>query len=141
ENKEFDDFVIVKPNGDPIFHLAVVVDDATMKISHVFRGDDHLSNAFRHVMLFNALGYPLPKFGHLPMVLDEHGKKYSKRLHGANILDWRDDGYLPETMVNYLVLQGWTPEEKDRELFSREELIEAFTIDRLGKSAARFDMK
>ncbi len=141
ENKEFDDFIIVKPNGDPVFHLAVVVDDGLMKISHVFRGDDHLSNAFRHVMLFNALGYTLPKFGHLPMVLDVQGKKYSKRLHGANILDWREDGYLPETMINYLVLQGWTPEEEGRELFSREELIEAFTIDRLGQSAARFDMK
>lgn len=141
ENKEFDDFVIVKPNGDPIFHLAVVVDDGLMKISHVFRGDDHLSNAFRHVMLFQALGYPLPAFGHLPMVLDTQGKKYSKRLHGANILDWREDGYLPETMINYLVLQGWTPEEENRELFSRDELIEAFTIERLGQSAARFDMK
>ena len=141
ENKEFDDFIIVKPNGDPIFHLAVVVDDGMMKVSHVFRGDDHLSNAFRHVMLFNALGYSLPKFAHLPMVLDEQGKKYSKRLHGANILDWREDGYLPETMINYLVLQGWTPEEDGRELFSRDELIDAFTTDRLGKSAARFDMK
>jgi glutamyl-tRNA synthetase len=141
ENSEFDDFIIIKPNGDPIFHLAVVVDDGLMKISHVIRGDDHLSNAFRHVMLFNALGYDLPKFAHLPMVLDESGKKYSKRLHGANILDWRADGYLPETLINYLVLLGWTPEEEGRELFSRDELIEAFVIERLGQSAARFDMK
>ncbi|MCC6490402.1 MAG: glutamate--tRNA ligase [Candidatus Hydrogenedentes bacterium] len=141
ENKEFDDFIIVKPNGDPVFHLAVVIDDGLMKITHVMRGDDHLTNAFRHVLLFQALGYDVPTFAHLPMVLDEQGKKYSKRLHGANVLDWREDGYLPETIVNYLVLLGWTPEEEGRELFTREELVKAFTIDRLGKSAAKFDLK
>jgi len=141
ENKELDDFIIVKPNGDPVFHLAVVVDDGLMEVTHVMRGDDHLTNAFRHVLLFNALGYKLPTFAHLPMVLDETGKKYSKRLHGANVLDWRDDGYLAETIVNYLVLLGWTPAEEGRELFTRSELVEAFTLDRLGKSAAKFDLK
>lgn len=141
QNKEFDDFIIVKPNGDPVFHLAVVVDDGLMKISHVIRGDDHLSNAMRHKMLFEALGYDVPQFAHLPMVLDEHGKKYSKRLHGANLLDWRDDGYLPSTMLNYLVLLGWTPAEEGRELFSPDELIEAFDSNRLGKSAGKFDLK
>ncbi len=141
ENKEFDDFIIVKPNGDPVFHLAVVVDDGLMKITHVIRGDDHLSNAMRHKMLFEALGYDVPKFAHLPMVLDEHGKKYSKRLHGANLLDWRDDGYLPSTMLNYLVLLGWTPSEEGRELFTPEELIDAFDETRLGKSAGKFDLK
>ena len=141
ENKEIDDFIIVKPNGDPVFHLAVVIDDGLMEISHVIRGDDHLTNAFRHVLLFNALGYKLPTFAHLPMVLDETGKKYSKRLHGANVLDWRDDGYLPETIVNYLVLLGWTPEEEGRELFTRPELVKAFSLERLGKSAAKFDLK
>ncbi len=141
DNKEFDDFVILKPNGDPIFHLAVVVDDGLMKITHVVRGDDHLTNATRHVMLFEALGYTTPKFAHLPMVLDETGKKYSKRLHGANVLDWRDDGYLPEALINYVALLGWTPEEPNRELFSINELLEAFTIKRWGKSAARFDRK
>ena len=140
-NKEFDDFIILKGNGDPIFHIAVVVDDGLMKVTHVIRGDDHLTNAARHVMLFNALGYPLPTFAHLPMVLDESGKKYSKRLHGANVLDWRDDGYLPEALINYVALLGWTPEEPNRELFTREELVEAFTIQRWGKSAARFDRK
>lgn len=140
DNREFDDFIIVKPNGDPVFHLAVVIDDGLMKITHVIRGDDHLTNAARHVMLFNALGYDLPKFAHLPMVLDESGKKYSKRLHGANVLDWREDGYLPEALVNYLVLLGWTPGD-DREVFSREELVEAFTLERLGQSAAKFDLK
>jgi glutamyl-tRNA synthetase len=140
DNAEFDDFVIMKPNGNPIFHLAVVVDDGEMKISHVIRGDDHLTNTNRHIMLFEALGYPVPKFAHLPMVLDERGKKYSKRIHGANVLDWRDDGYLPETMLNYVALMGWSPGD-DRDIFTKEELLEAFSIKRLGKSAAKFDLK
>lgn len=140
QNKEFDDFVILKPTGDPIFHLAVVVDDAEMKISHVFRGDDHLTNTSRHAMLFDALDYPRPIFAHLPMVLDESGKKYSKRLHGANVLDWRTDGYLPETMINYVALMGWSPGD-DEEIFTRDALIEAFSVERLGKSAAKFDLK
>ena len=140
-NKEYDDFIIVKPNGDAIFHLAVVVDDGLMKITHVLRGDDHLTNAGRHVMLFNALGYPLPKFAHTPMVLDETGKKFSKRLHGANVLDWREDGYLPETMINYIALLGWTSEEEGREFFSLEDLKHLFSLKRLTKSPARFDRK
>jgi glutamyl-tRNA synthetase len=138
---EIDDFVLLKPNGDPIFHLAVVVDDGMMKVSHVIRGDDHLTNASRHAMLFDALGYDMPRFAHLPMVLDEKGRKYSKREHGANVLDWRADGYLPEALINYVALLGWTPEEENRELFTREELVAAFTADRLSKSAAKFDLK
>ena len=140
ENKEIDDFVIVKPNGDPIFHLAVVVDDGLMKITHVIRGDDHLSNTPRHVMLFKALGYGVPTFAHLPMVLTENGKKLSKRDHGSNLLDWRAEGYLPETLVNYVAFLGWNPGD-ERELFSREELIEAFDLSRVSQAGARFDMK
>lgn len=139
-NDQVDDFVIAKPNGDPLFHLAVVVDDGDMKISHVIRGDDHLTNAAKHVMLFEALGYEVPQFAHLPMVLDEKGKKYSKREHGANVLDWRDDGYLPEALINYVVLQGWSAGD-DKEVYTIEELQEAFSLERLGKSAARFDLK
>jgi len=93
------------------------------------------------VMLFEALGYPLPVFAHLPLVLDERGKKYSKREHGANVLDWRDDGYLPQALINYVALLGWSPEEEGRELFSMAELKDAFDIRRWGKSAARFDRK
>ena len=141
ENKEYDDFVILKGNGDPIFHLAVVADDIGMGITHVIRGDDHLTNTARHIMLFEALGSAPPKFAHLPMVLDETGKKYSKREKGANVLDWRDDGYLPEALINYVALLGWTPAEAGRELFTLEELKGIFTIDRWGKSAARFDRK
>lgn len=140
-NKEYDDFIIVKPNGDAIFHLAVVVDDGLMKITHVIRGDDHLTNAGRHVMLFKALGYPLPQFAHHPLVHDELGRKYSKRLHGANVLDWRADGYLPETMINYIALLGWTSEEEGREFFTLGELKRLFSLKRLTKSPARFDRK
>ncbi|MBN2309902.1 MAG: glutamate--tRNA ligase, partial [Candidatus Hydrogenedentes bacterium] len=140
ENKEIDDFVIVKPNGDPIFHLAVVVDDGLMKISHVIRGDDHLSNTPRHVMLFEALGYAVPQFAHLPMVLTEGGKKMSKRDHGANLLDWRTEGYLPEAVLNYIAFLGWNPGD-DRELFTRDELVEAFRLERVNKSGARFGLK
>ncbi len=140
-NKEYDDFIIVKPNGAAIFHLAVVVDDGLMEISHIIRGDDHLTNAGRHVMLFNALGYPLPRFAHHPLVHDENGRKYSKRLHGANVLDWREDGYLPETLINYIALLGWTSEEEGREFFTLDELKQMFTLKRLTKSPARFDRK
>lgn len=140
DNREFDDFIIIRPTGDPIFHLAVVVNDGLMQITHVIRGDDHLTNAARHVMLFNALGYPLPQFAHHPLVHDEKGQKYSKRLRGANVLDWRNDGYLPETLVNYLALLGWTPAD-GRELLTRDELVKAFTLERISSSPSRFDLK
>lgn len=140
DNREVDDFIIVKPNGDPIFHLAVVVDDGLMKVTHVIRGDDHLTNAFRHVMLFKALGYELPQFAHTPLVHDEKGQKYSKRLQGANVLDWRRDGFLPETLVNYLALLGWTPAD-GREVLTRDEMVQAFGMDRVGASPSRFDFK
>jgi len=140
DNKEVDDFIIVRPSGDPVFHLAVVVDDGLMKVTHVIRGDDHLTNAAKHVMLFEALGYTVPKFAHHSLVHDEHGKKYSKRLHGANVLDWRTDGYLPETLLNYLALLGWAPSD-DRELFTVDELIKEFSLERMGLSAGRFDLK
>jgi len=140
DNAQFDDFIILRPNGDPVFHLSVVVDDGLMKVTHVIRGDDHLTNAARHIMLFNALGYALPKFVHHPLVHDEQGQKYSKRRHGANVLDWRQDGYLPDALINYLALQGWAPGD-DREVFARKDLIEAFTVERLSLSAARFDLK
>ncbi len=139
-NSEFDDFVIAKPNGDPLFHLAVVVDDGEMKVSHVIRGDDHLTNASKHVMLFEALGYAVPQFAHLPMVLDERGKKFSKREHGANVLDWREDGFLPEALLNYVALLGWTAGD-DKEVYTLDELVKAFSLERLGKSAAKFDLK
>ena len=140
KNEQFDDFVIARADGSALYHLAVVVDDIEMGITHILRGDDHLTNASKHVMLFRALGVGPPVFAHLPLVLDERGKKYSKRDRGANVLDWRDDGYLPEALINYVVLLGWS-EGDDKEVFTRDELIQAFSLDRLGKSAGRFDLK
>ncbi|HOV74875.1 MAG TPA: glutamate--tRNA ligase [Candidatus Hydrogenedentes bacterium] len=140
DNKEVDDFIIVKPNGDPIFHLAVVVDDGLMKVTHVIRGDDHMTNAVRHVMLFKALGYELPIFCHHPLVHDEKGQKYSKRLPGANVLDWRRDGYLPEALINYLALLGWTPADGS-EILTLHQLARQFTLERLSPSPSRFDLK
>ncbi len=140
QNSQIDDFVIARSTGEPLFHLAVVDDDGQMAITHIIRGDDHLTNANKHVMLFEALGYPLPKFAHLPLVHDEKGKKFSKRDHGANVLDWREDGYLPDALVNYVALLGWSAGD-DRELYTRDELIQAFSLERLGQSAGRFDLK
>lgn len=140
-NKQYDDFIILRANGDPVFHLAVVVDDIYMKISHVIRGDDHLTNTPRHIMLFRALGADLPKFAHHPLVHDEHGRKFSKRMHGANVLDWRDDGYLPEAIINYVALLGWTSEEENKEFFTLQELLEKFSLERISKSASRFDRR
>ncbi len=140
-NKQYDDFIILRANGDPVFHLAVVVDDIYMKISHVIRGDDHLTNTPRHIMLFKALNADLPKFAHHPLVLDEQGRKYSKRMHGANVLDWRDDGYLPEAIINYVALLGWTSEDENKEFFTIQELLEKFSLERISKSASRFDRR
>ncbi len=140
ENREFDDFIILRPSGDPIFHLSVVVDDGLMKVTHVIRGDDHLTNASRHVMLFKALGYDVPVFVHHPLVHDEKGQKYSKRLHGANVLDWRNDGYLPEALINYLALLGWAPADGE-EVLTTPKLIESFDINHLSASPSRFDLK
>ena len=140
ENKEIDDFIILRPSGDAIFHLAVVVDDGLMKVTHVIRGDDHLTNASRHVMLFQALGYEVPTFVHHPLIHDEKGQKYSKRLPGANVMDWRRDGYLPEALINYLALLGWAPSD-GQELLTRDELLKLFSIERLSASASRFDIK
>ncbi len=140
-NKQYDDFVILRANGDPVFHLAVVVDDIYMKITHVIRGDDHLTNTPRHIMLFKALDASLPYYAHHPLVHDEQGRKFSKRLHGANVLDWRDDGYVPEAIINYVALLGWTSEEENREFFTLQELIEHFSLERINKSPARFDRR
>jgi glutamyl/glutaminyl-tRNA synthetase len=103
------DLVIVRSNGTPVFHLANVVDDIHMGVTHVIRGDDHVENTFRHVPLFEALGAPVPEYAHLPMIVNAHGKPYSKRDGDAYVGDYRDHGYLPEALFNYLALLGWSP--------------------------------
>lgn len=140
DNKEIGDFVIQKANGMPTFHLAVVADDISMRVSHVIRGEGHLSNTPRHVLLFQALGEPLPQFVHQPMILGHDGKPLSKRHGATNVLQFRDEGFLPEAIVNYLALLGWSPGD-DREVLSVEELVELFTLEGLKKSAGVFNYK
>lgn len=138
--KDVQDFVIVRSDGTPVFHLANVVDDVDMGMTHVIRGDDHVENTFKHIEIFKAMGATPPAYGHLPMIVNNMGKPYSKRDGAAFVGEFREQGYLPETLFNFLVLLGWAPGD-DREMMTREEMIEAFTLDRCKSSAARFDMK
>ncbi len=138
-NAELDDFVLIKSDERPTYNFAVVVDDGHMKISHVIRGDDHISNTPRQVHLYEALGYRPPKFAHLPMILGHDKTRLSKR-HGATSVDaYRASFYLPEAMVNYLALLGWSYDGK-RELFSFKALIEAFSLKKVSSNPAVFDL-
>ena len=140
QNALLDDFVIMKSDGRPTYNFAVVVDDTDMAISHVIRGEDLLSSTPRQLLLCQALGISPPQFAHLPLLLGSDRAKLSKR-HGATALTWyRDEGYLPEAMVNFLALLGWSPGE-DREIFSRQELIERFSLEGVGKSGSVFDLE
>ncbi|MCO5060981.1 MAG: glutamate--tRNA ligase [Kiritimatiellae bacterium] len=134
------DFVIVRSDGNPVFHLANVVDDIHMGITHVIRGDDHVENTYRHVALYQALGAPVPQFAHLPMIVNAQGKPYSKRDGAAYVGDFRDKGYEPDALFNYLALLGWNPGD-DREVMPREELVAAFSLDRVQSKAAQFDFR
>jgi glutamyl-tRNA synthetase len=134
ENTELDDLIILRSDGLPTYNFSVVVDDATMGITHVVRGNDHLNNTPRQIQIYQALGYPIPKFGHVPMILGPDKKKLSKR-HGAqSVMEYQNMGYLPQAVVNYLVRLGWS--FGDQEEFTREELIEKFSLEAVGKSAA-----
>ncbi len=136
-NDELDDLVIARPDGTPTYNFCVVVDDIDMEITHVIRGDDHVNNTPRQINIFRALGYEPPVFAHLPTVLNEQGEKMSKR-RGAKPVTWyRDQGYLPDAMVNYLARLGWS--HGDAEIFSREQFLQWFDLDHLGRSAAQFD--
>jgi glutamyl-tRNA synthetase len=137
-NDDIDDLVILRSDGTPVYNLAVVSDDADMAITHVIRGDDHLSNTPKQVLLYRALGLPEPKFGHVPLILGPDGKRLSKR-HGATAVgDYADEGILSDAMLNFLALLGWSPGD-DREFMTRAELIEAFSIERVLKKSAVFD--
>lgn len=134
---EVDDFIILRSDGTPTYQFAVVVDDITMGITHVIRGDDHISNTPKQLMIYRALSAEPPKFAHIPMVLGPDGARLSKR-HGArSILEYRDEGYLPQALVNYLARLGWG--YGDQEYFTMEELIERFDLSRVNLSPARFD--
>ncbi|MBA7664657.1 Glutamate--tRNA ligase [subsurface metagenome] len=135
-----DDFVLLKSDGYPTYHLANVVDDHRMKISHVLRADEWLSSTPRHILLYDALGYEPPEFAHLPMILGNDRAKLSKRHGATSVMDYQKQGYLPQAMVNFLALLGWSLDDRT-ELMSREELIKNFSIERIGKTGAIFSQE
>ncbi len=135
--KEIDDFVIQKTDGFPTYNFAVVIDDVTMKITHVLRGDDHIANTPKQILIYQALGYEAPKFAHVSMILGPDKTKLSKRHGATSTIAYREMGYLPEALVNYLARLGWS--HGDQEIFSKEELVEKFTLENVGKSPAVFN--
>ncbi len=137
DNIQLDDLIIMRSDGIPTYNFTVVIDDATMGMTHVIRGDDHLNNTPRQVNIYNAIGYPIPKFGHLPMILGSDKTRLSKRHGATSVMAYKEMGYLPEAMINYLVRLGWS--HKDEEIFSLEELIEKFSLENVGKAAAVFN--
>jgi glutamyl-tRNA synthetase len=140
KNSEIEDFIILRSDGSPVYQIAVVVDDHDMRITHVIRGDDHLPNTPKQILLYKALGWEVPEFAHLPMILDEGKKKLSKRRDTVSVEDFEELGYLPDALFNFLTLLGFAPPD-DREILSRSELIEIFTFDRVNKKSAVFDIK
>ena len=134
------DIVIVRSNGTPIFHLSNICDDITQKITHIVRGDDHVENTYRHLLIYQALGAEAPEYAHLPMIVNQAGKPYSKRDGDAFVGDFREKGFLPEALFNYLSLLGWSAGD-DREKMTITELIEAFSMNRVKSNAAQMDMK
>jgi glutamyl-tRNA synthetase len=137
ENEELDDLVIQRGDRYPTYNFAVVVDDAEMGITHVIRGDDHLNNTPRQIVIYEALGYKVPRFAHVPMILGSDKTRLSKRHGATSVMAYSDMGYLPEALVNYLVRLGWS--YGDQEIFSAEEMIRCFSLDSVGKSAAVFN--
>jgi nondiscriminating glutamyl-tRNA synthetase len=135
------DPIIQRTSGMPVYNYVVVIDDALMKITHVIRGDDHLSNTPKQVALYEALGWPVPEFAHLSTILGSDRERLAKRHGAASIANFRDMGVLPEALMNYLALLGWAPSGGDREIFSRQELVEGFSLERVTASAAVFDME
>ncbi|MGN6704504.1 MAG: glutamate--tRNA ligase [Rhodanobacter sp.] len=136
-NSELDDLVIFRSDGWPTYNFAVVVDDIDMGVTEVIRGDDHVNNTPRQINIYHALGAPVPEFAHLPMILDKEGKKLSKRTNAVSVMDYREQGFLPHAILNYLVRLGWS--HGDQEIFSREEMIALFDIADVNKAASRFD--
>jgi glutamyl-tRNA synthetase len=138
ETANIEDFVVQRSDGHPTYHLSVVVDDVDMEITHVIRGDDHISNTPKHVLLFQAFGAPIPRFAHVPLILGSDKKRLSKRHGATSVTEYERQGYLPEAMVNFLALLGWSPGE-DRELMLASELIERFSLEGITGGNAVFD--
>src|SRR5690242_19780704 len=138
-NAELDDLVIFRSDGWPTYNFAVVVDDIDMGITEVIRGDDHVNNTPRQINIYKALDKPVPEFAHLPMILGPDGQKLSKRHGAVSVMQYRDDGFLPHALLNYLVRLGWS--HGDQEIFSREQMVALFDIGDVNKAAARFDLE
>jgi glutamyl-tRNA synthetase len=139
DNEELDDLILLRSDGTPTYNFVVVVDDVLMKITHVIRGDDHLNNTPRQIHLYEALGYPIPVFAHLPLIMGQDHTRLSKRHGATSITAYQEMGYLPHALVNYLARLGWS--YGDQEIFSREELIEHFSLEGVGKSAGVFNQE
>ena len=138
--EDIQDFAIVRSDGSPIFHIANVVDDIDQGVTHIIRGDDHVENTFKHICIFKALGASVPQYGHLSMIVNAQGKPYSKRDGAAFVGEFRDAGYLPEALFNYLLLLGWNPGD-DREVLTKEEMVSLFDLEKVHVTAAKFDIK
>ncbi len=134
------DFIIVKSDGIPVYNFAVVIDDSLMGVTHVIRAEEHLSNTPRQLAIYEALGYPIPKFGHISLILGADHKKMSKRHGATSVTEYRNMGYLPDAMVNYLALLGWAP-KGEQEIFTRDELIKQFSMKRVSSNDAVFDIE
>jgi glutamyl-tRNA synthetase len=137
DNDTLDDWILVRTDGTPTYNFCVVVDDVTMTISHVIRGNDHLNNTPKQIACYAALGYATPVFAHIPMILAPDRSKMSKRHGATTVEEFRDQGILPEALVNYIVRLGWS--HGDQEIFSREQIVEHFGLDQVGKAGAVFD--
>jgi len=137
KNSELDDLIIARSDGSPTYNLSVVVDDLDMQVSHVIRGDDHLNNTPRQINILNALRASLPEYAHVPMILGADGARLSKRHGAVSVIQYRDEGYLPEAVLNYLVRLGWS--HGDQEVFSLDEMIELFDIKDINHSASTFN--
>ncbi|NMP32535.1 glutamate--tRNA ligase [Thalassotalea sp. M1531] len=136
-NQELDDLIIARSDGSPTYNLTVVVDDWDMGVTHVVRGDDHVNNTPRQINILKALGAPLPEYAHIPMILGDDGKRLSKRHGAVSVMQYRDDGYLPEALLNYLVRLGWS--HGDQEIFSRDEMIELFDLTGCNRAPSAFN--
>ncbi len=138
--EDIQDFAIVRSDGSPIFHIANVVDDIDQRVTHIIRGDDHVENTFKHIEIFRALGAPVPRYAHLSMIVNQQGKPYSKRDGAAFVGEFREEGYLPEALFNYLLLLGWNPGD-EREVLARDEMVGLFELSKVHVTAAKFDLK
>ena len=136
---QFDDFIIARSDGSPIYNFVVVIDDAFMNITHVIRGEDHISNTPKQIILYQACGFNIPYFAHLPLILGPTGAKLSKRDVATSVLDYKRNGYLADALCNYLVRLGWS--HGDQEIFTRNELVDFFTLEQVGKKGAIFDQQ